>query len=215
MSMDDTTGLPRPGQSVEMHDAAGKSSFGRVQTASAAAITIAVPADAAVAVAATDGERLELRWSAGPHAGVLPVTLAARQGSIGLQVWDVTPTGPARFEQRRRQDRTAADGAITLTVYTHRDPPSASDAVMATVTGSLVDVSEAALQCLIPTDPTDAVIVSETPVLCDFSLGGSRYRLRGSVHAAWTEDARALVRVVVRFDPEQPELTALHAQLAL
>ena len=86
---------------------------------------------------------------------------------------------------------------------------------MATVTGSLVDVSEAALQCLIPTDPTDAVIVSETPVLCDFSLGGSRYRLRGSVHAAWTEDARALVRVVVRFDPEQPELTALHAQLAL
>lgn len=213
--MDDAAGLPRPGQSVELHEADGKSSLGRVQTALPGAITIAVPADAAVAVAATDGEQLELRWPNGQQAGVLAVTLTSRQGSTGLQLWEVTPTAPVRFDQRRRQYRTAADGPIALTVYTERGPqPPGSGAASATVTGTLVDISEAALQCLVPTDATDAVISSETPVLCDFSLDDIRYRLRGAVHAAWTADARALVRVVVRFDPGQADLAALHEHLA-
>lgn len=199
-----------------MHEADGKSSLGRVQTSSARTITIAIPADAAVAVSARDGEQLELRWPDGPQAGVLPVTLTRRQGTTGLQVWEVTPTGPAWFDQRRRLRRTSTDGPIALTVYTVRGPHEVenTEAIAATVTGSLVDISEAALQCLVPTDATGAVIVSETPVLCDFSLSGYRYLLRGTVHAAWTADVRALVRVVVRFDPEQPDLATLHTQLA-
>lgn len=216
VSIDDAVSLPRPGQSVELHEANGKSSLGRVQTASAEVITIAVSADAAVAVTATDGKPFELRWADGSHARVLPVTLTARQGTTGLQVWEVAPAGPARFEQRRRQSRSAASGPISLTVFTGRGPQARPEPgrAFATLTGSLVDISDAALQCLVPTDATGAVIASDSEVLCDFALFGARYHLRGVVHAAWTADARALVRVVVRFDPDQPDLPALHEQLA-
>lgn len=238
VSTEDAVRLPRAGQSIEIHELGGKSSLARVQEVAADRITVAVPADAAVAVTvATDAaehDQLELRWSDGSHAGILPVTLSARQGSAGLQLWDLTPAGAIRSEQRRRQDRTSAQASITLTVYPQHEPDShahpgaaatgsdtrdtdgARDARGAapTVVGQLVDISEAALQCAVPTDGNGAVIVSGTPVDCAFTLGGNRYRLRGSVHTAWTADAEALVRVVVQFDADQPDLAQLHEHLA-
>lgn len=204
-------GRPRAGQSVEIHDVEGKSSLGRVQSASAESVVIAVGTTAAVALAAHTGATFDVVWPGPGGVTVLPARLTQRQGASQLELWEFEPASEARFEQRRRQARIGMTGPVTLTMLLDADAQGVPAEAPAPLSGTLIDVSEAALQCVIAVNAEDPILATGQPVWCDFSPNGSHFALRGVVYTAWTVDAPPRVRVVVRFDPDQPETAALTA----
>ncbi|MEO7125302.1 MAG: PilZ domain-containing protein [Nakamurella sp.] len=206
MSAETTVALPSAGHSVELHELGGRSSLGRVQAATAETIVVALPIDAGIAASTGIGAQIRVVWPGRGGVMSVPTTLARRQRAPQLDMWELTPIHPAQFEQRRHQPRIPVSGGITLTIDPDLDS-SVTDP--ATLSGTLVDLSESAVQCLINIDAEDAVVSSGTLGLCEFSFAGSKFSLRGEVHAAWTEDAPSCIRVVVQFDPDQSELVAL------
>lgn len=200
---------PHAGQSIEVHEADGKSSLGRVQTSSADSIVVAVPSVAGIAVTAAPGSEFDLLWPGRGGVSVMPTSLTRRHGASQLELWEFAPAGPTRFEQRRRQARIVAAGPVQLAVYSQADPASASPTDSNSnpetpLDGELIDISEVAVQCVVPLHAGDPVLTAGTLVQCDFSPHGAHFVLRGEVHAAWTAEAPPRLRVVIRFDADQP-----------
>lgn len=215
MTGDIADGRPRAGQSVEIHDAEGKSSLGRVQSASAASVVVAVGTTAAVALSTEPSGVFDVVWPGPGGVLILPATLTQRQGASQLELWEFAPAGETRFEQRRQRTRIAASGAVTLTMLPAQESQGLpGPAAHPPLSGTLLDLSDAALQCVIPAGADDPVVTTGTQVVCDFAPDGSRFTLRGVVHAAWTVGTPSLVRVVVQFDPDQPDAAALAAFVA-
>lgn len=205
------SGLPRAGQSVELHEPDGKSSLGRVQSAREGSVLVAVPTDAGIGVTAEPGAPFEVVWPGPGGVVVLPTTLARRQGASQLELWEFAPSAPARFEQRRQQARIAASGPVTLTLFPDLGPRSLPIAVgdPAPLHGSLIDLSEVALQCVVSAEADDPVVTSGAQVVCEFAPSGTHFSLRGVVHSAWTSAAPPRVRVVVQFDGGQADVATL------
>lgn len=167
---------------------------------------VALPRDAGIAVSAEIGAEFRIVWPSRDGIMNLLTTLARRQRTPQLDVWELTPAQPARFKQRRHQPRISVSGGITLTVDPDLDSSTTDPARL---TGTLVDLSESAVHCLLSVEAGDAVVSSGTLGACEFSFAGSQFSLRGVVHSAWTEDAPPSVRVVMQFDPDQSELVVL------
>lgn len=206
------SGRPRAGQSVEIHDADGKSSLGRAQSVSGESVVVAIGTPSAVALTAHAGATFDIVWPGAGGVTVLPARLLQRQGASQLELWEFAPVGEARSEQRRRQARIGVAGPVTLTMFSDaaaRGLPG--PAMHSPLAGTLIDVSEAALQCLIAVEADDPVVTAGAAVMCEFAPDGSHFSLRGVVHAAWTVGAPPRVRVVVQFDEDQPEMVALAA----
>lgn len=207
---------PRVRQSVELKAADGTTSLGRVQAAAPDHVTLAVSFDVALADAADPGAAFDLTWPRPLGIMVLPVTLVERSGSSQMQLWELKPTAAAHFKQLRHETRVKIGGTVSLAVFPDLGPRSLpeTDTDPQPLTGELVDLSEGALQCVIPVDAADAVIVSGSQVQCSFSPPGAHFELRGSVLSAWTSDSAPQVHVVVRFDYGQAQLDELQHYLA-
>lgn len=197
---------PRVGHSVEIHEPGGRSSLGRVQQVGATTL-VAVPSDAAITMVGEVGASFEVEWPVSGGAMVQSATLSTRRSSPQVELWEFQPTAAPRFEQRRLRLRIPASDEITVTVL--RD-----DGDDITLTGSLVDLSEAALQCVLELHLDDVIVAAGTPVVCRFPAGGTPLTLRGTVHAAWTVDIPPRVRVVVRFEPDQADAATLACHVA-
>lgn len=215
MSVESAAALPSVGHFVELHEsgspgASGRSSLGRVQEASAGRIVVALPADAAIAAAGTVGALFEMVWPGRGGVMIQVATLTERHGGTQLELWEFATNGAARFEQRRHEPRVPATGAVRVTVS--GDPALPQDA--ATLTGSLVDLSAAAVRCLVTVGADDVVLSSGSRVQCDFALAGTPVSLSGVVHTAWTQDAPPSVRIVVQFDADQPGLAEVAAHVS-
>jgi hypothetical protein len=202
--------LPSIGHFVELHATNGRSSLGRVQEANADRLVVALPSDAGVASAGTVGAAFRLIWP-GPDGGVMVLggTLTRRHGASQLELWEFTATGAAHFEQRRHEPRIPVSGAVRMTI----DPDAAERQDMA-LTGSLVDLSATAVQCVVNVGAEDVVVTGGTRVLCELTLASEPVSLRGEVLAAWTEDSQPTVRVVVRFAADQPDLAIVGRHVA-
>jgi hypothetical protein len=202
--------LPSIGHFVELHATNGRSSLGRVQEASAERLVVALPSDAGVASAGTVGDAFDLIWP-GPDGGVMILgsTLSGRHGATQLELWEFAATGAAHFEQRRHEPRIPVSGAVRMTI-----DPDAEQWQGPALTGSLVDVSATAVQCVVNVGAEDVVVTGGTRVRCELTLEGTPVSLRGEVLAAWTEDSQPTVRVVVRFAADQPDLAVVSRYVA-
>lgn len=210
MSDESAAELPAIGQFIELHATNGRSSLGRVQEASPQRLVVALPSDAGVASVGADRAPFDLVWP-GPDGGVMILdgTLAGRHGATQLELWEFETGGSARFEQRRHEPRVPVDGAVRLTI-----DPDAEQPQITALTGTLVDLSATAVQCVVNVGAEDVVVTGGTRTLCEFTLAGGPVSLHGEVLAAWTEDSQPAVRVVVRFAADQPDLDLVSRHVA-
>lgn len=210
--------LPVVGHFVELHEAGGRSSLGRVQEASVSRIVVSLPSDASIVATGRVGAGLEIMWSGDGGVEVLSATLIDRHPSPQLELWEFVPAGEAQFEQRRHDPRVPSSGPVTVAVLADPGADGGAGAdgagMGAALTGNLVDLSATALRCVVEVHAEDAVVASGTRVRCEFSLAGAAVSLRGVVHTAWTEGASSSVRIVAQFDQGQPDLAVVARYVA-
>lgn len=202
----DDVPFPQPGSSVELVELGDRSSLARVQLLEDAAVTVVMPFDAAITAAT--GADFTLTWPAQGGVATVPVTVIERTGAAQIQLWRLRTTGPVRVEQRRHERRVPVDGKITVAVYPSLGPralPATQDDPRP-LTGTLIDLSTSAAQCVVRAEADDAVMHTGSQVTCHFTLGDRDLALRGSILGAWTGDTSPLVRVIVQFDAGQPDL---------
>lgn len=183
--------MPVAGGEVTVHYGNGRRRQAVVLSARLGQLVVNAPALSA------DGE-LRLSW-AGPHG---LTTLPARVHTAGSERCVLTPSGRPHVDQRRAYFRVGVDRPMGLRPMTLRVATSAK--VNALVSGRLVDVSEAALQCSLP----DGTALPEgTRVLSYFTLQGSEFAVPGRVVS------RERQRVVVRFEHDRREADALRGRV--
>ena len=146
----------------------------RVEGLADGALTLARPFGLPLETSLDEGRPFDVQWTstAGMHA--LPVRVTERSIDGKIRVWHAVPTGPARLSNRRAHVRVAVAIAGTLEVDGEQ------------LTASLIDVSEAAVRCLIrdplpPQGPDALVDDGGRPVRIRFALGGQDFALESRI----------------------------------
>lgn len=196
---------------MELHDTQGRASLGRVHAVDEDALEVVLPFDAALTAGIGEGATVHVTWSVPGGVALLSTSVAERTGAAQIEIWRLTPLGPARFDQRRQEHRVSMNEPVLVTVYPNLGPrplPETRDDP-SPLTGTIIDLSPSAAQCVVSADLDDPVMHSDTQVTCEFTLADRRLALRGSVLTAWTSADSSLVRVVVQFDAGQPDLAVV------
>jgi hypothetical protein len=150
----------------------------RVEGLEGGALTLARPFGLPLETGLDDGRPFEIEWTSqiGTHA--LPVRVTERSIDGKIRVWHAQPTGPVRTINRRAHVRVPVAVPMSIEV----------DGT--TITGSLVDVSEAAVRCVIrgalpeapATDDASAGGDTGREVRVTFTLGADEFSLKGTVY---------------------------------
>lgn len=134
------------------------------------------------------------------------VTVTARRPPEGDMTMVPAPTpSPAPAAP----DPAAPDPAVPATTDDGTDPAAdaeTDDGGDGALRGTLVDISEVAMQCRLPVAPSDERVHPGRSVTAAFQLAEERFVLDGTVHAVRSGDRATEARVVVVF--QQPERSA-------
>lgn len=187
---------------VLLRDSAERDYHSRVEKLSDGLLVVARPRDLADDETITTGADISVAWS--DRAGdvtVLPTRILAAHVEGALPVWSLVVTGPAVKGQRRRFPRAAAIGAVTIR--------SAAGKKL-TVTGRLIDISEAAVHGVIGTGEADAFLIGANEVVAEFRLGETDFAVPGHVELLRaTRQPTEFEEVVVVFDQPVADADAL------
>lgn len=200
--------LPDVGSTVELREPGGRASLARLQSIDPGGYTVVLPVDAAITASPEPEWNFTLSWPMPGGAAVVPVTITDRTDSAQICIWRLAATGPVEVEIRRMERRVPVEGEVSITVYPELGPrallATASDPKP--LTGSLIDISPSAVQCVVDTSQDAAVIHSDTVATCEFDLDGEHLSLRATVLGAWSTADSQRLRVVLIFDAGQPAL---------
>ena len=165
----------------------------RVEGIDNGALTLARPFGLPLDTTLDDGRPFDVEWTsaAGQHA--LPVRVTERSIDGKIRVWHAVPTGPARLANRRAHVRVAVAVPVAIEIDGER------------VTASLLDVSEAAVRCLIreplpPQAPDSEAADGGRPVRVMFTLGGQEFALKGTVFRSTPAQGGAEVIIILPDD---------------
>ena len=112
----------------------------RVEALDGDGLLIAAPHAAGDPALPYVGDDLVLQWGSARGRCALPVRFERLEGARVL-VWRLTARGVVQLTQRREYARASTQGTVTLVPATDAAAP---------VTGSVVDISEGGLRCLLP-----------------------------------------------------------------
>lgn len=119
----------------------------RVEGLDGTTLTVARPFGLPLGTALEDGHPFDVEWTSQAGVYALPVRVTERRVDGKIRVWLAQPTGPARLSNRRAHVRVS----VSVTASVEIDGRA--------YTGELLDVSEAAVRCLIrdplPEPPAD------------------------------------------------------------
>lgn len=199
---------PNVNDPVVLRDHADREYDSRVEDLGAGLLVVVQPRGLPADETFGSGTKVSVVWSDSEgDTTVLPTQILAAHAQDDLQLWSLVVTGPALKEQRRRHERVAVVGPVALR-------PAAGDET-ATVTASLVDVSERAIRCSVETGSADAFLTGSDRVVAEFRLGtvdftvpGRVTFLRPTTHPTRFED------LVVLFDEPVEDAEALREQVS-
>ena len=146
----------------------------RVEGVDGGALTLARPFGLPLDTSLDDGRPFDVEWTSAAGMHALPVRVTERSIDGKIRVWHAVPTGPARRSNRRAHVRVAVAIPVVIEVDGEQ------------VTASALDVSEAALRCLLrdplpPQAPDSVVADGGRPVRVMFTLGGQEFALKGAI----------------------------------
>jgi hypothetical protein len=191
--------LPPLHAALVLRDVQGRTWQSRLEAVDPYALTVARPFDLPLEDGPTTGSALDVTWTSQTGAYTLPSELSetVREGIVAL--WVLKPQGEATRAQRRAHFRLPIDGSGTITV------------AGGTITGSLVDVSEAAVRYRL--SPEHAEQLTEgTTVSTVFGVRADVFELWATVLRAWPstrangEQAVDVVLVLSLGEPQAREL---------
>jgi c-di-GMP-binding flagellar brake protein YcgR len=179
----------------------------RVEDVGPDRLTVARPLDLPTEHAPVVGAEMLVTWSCPRGIAVLPTRLLDVHAEGGLALWSMAITGDGWVEQRRRFVRVPVGGSVTLR-------PRDAEPAVGTVTGHLLDVSEAALRCTVDAATADDTLVDDVEVTVGFRLGDREFAIPARIgfrrpSARPTE----LAELVVLFDEPVTDADALRKQV--
>lgn len=209
--------FPQIGDPVALRDDAGLIYASRVEDVGDDQITVARPADLRAALVYDVGLELDLVWTHPTGIHVVPTELADTSVERQIRLWHLAVTGAVRTEQRRDYVRVPLEGRIELDAGgddgDDGDDDAPSNPYGEPLVGQLVDLSEVATQCTVPTDRDDARIRIGRRLRCRLTVAGVEFSLTGEVIIVRPGDGIRDCRVVVRFLLSRAESDALRKQV--
>lgn len=181
---------PPAGAAATIQTPAGDAYPARVEAVDTVQITITRPTGIPAAITFEPGTALDLVWTAPDGVHALPVVLTATAVDR-VRTWQLEPAGDQRTIQRRQYVRIPAHGPVTVRRPGRDDQPDD------TFTGTLVDVSEAAIQRILTDNETDPPPTVGDTVTVAFHLADYAVDTDGSVITMRTTDTDTRTRVVI------------------
>jgi hypothetical protein len=186
--------LPEVNDPVVLVDESQREYRSRAEDVRVGLVVVARPLDLRVDDPLGPGREVNVVWTDDDGVStVLPTRILAAHAEGTLDLWSLAVTGPAVRQQRRQFVRSPAMGPVVLSV--------GDDEEADPVHGTLLDVSEAALRCLVEVGAADALLTSGDQVVAQFRYGNGDFAvpgrvefLRASAHPSEVE------QVVVVFD---------------
>ncbi|MCW2522960.1 MAG: type pilus assembly PilZ [Frankiales bacterium] len=171
-------------------------------------VVLARPMDLPLGHRFSVGASLMITWTGERGVFVLPATLTHQQTEGVVNLWVVQARGQGWVEQRRAYVRAEVAGPVDLTVGPEtpseiltETPSEAPTETLDVVRGQLVDLSEAALRCVVPLDSSVGTTELDAKLSAHFTLDGSDFTLPGRLQRAEPNALRPELReVVVLFD---------------
>jgi hypothetical protein len=200
---------PNVNDPVLLRDHADREYESQVEDLGVGLLVVAQPSGLPDHEVFSTGTELNVAWTdADGDVQVLPTRIMAAHLRGTLPVWSLVATGPALAEQRRRLERFPASGPVTLRSAAGNDTH--------VVTGSLVDISEAAIRCAVEAGTADGFLGSVTEVTAEFRVGTVDFLIAGRAEfLRATKHPADLEELVVLFDEPVAEAEALREQIAI
>lgn len=212
--------LPRVGVAVMLRDLAGAVYGSRIEAVDPHAVTVVKPTSIPAAQPFLEGTPLDLLWTDPVGRHVLPTELLRSVVEGQVLLWQLVPVTEPWVEQRREFVRVPAFGRVSMRVIHDEAPESAdptsdetADEVPPSWSGYLVDVSEAALQATLWTEPGEPVPITATRVLVEFAAHGTEFSRTGVIYGARRASREQEMTVVVTFEQTRAEATALRREV--
>jgi len=203
--------LPRVGTAIVLRDMTETAYASRIESWDRELITVVKPMGVPAAFPYALGTPFDVLWSSQSGVHVLPVELAATRSEGQVLLWELRPVADPWVEQRREFVRVPVFGRVVLSTDT--DTGDASDVVVPTLQGYMVDVSEAALQCSIWAEASDPLLAVGGRVVAEFTVRGAGFARDGVIHGVrrGTEDKETTV--IVLFDQSDAEARVLRREV--
>ena len=200
------TSLPQLNDPVLLRDHEGRTFRSRVEGVESGGLTAARPPDRPVAHDDVPDAPMLVTWGCSRGIAVVPTRLLGTHTERGLALWSMAITGSGWVEQRRSYVRVPASGRLTL-------QPRVLEAASTTVTGHLVDLSEAALRCAVGADVAD-LLSHGAEVSAGFRFGEGAFAIPSRI-AMRGPSARPdeLTELLVVFEGEDRHADALRKEI--
>lgn len=178
----------------------------RVEDTGPDALTVARPLDLPADRDVGPGAELLVTWSCPRGIAVLPVRLVGTHTEGDLRLWSTAVLGAGWVEQRRRFVRVPASGPLTLR-------PRDDDPAVEAIAGTLIEISEGALRCVVEAGTADHLAYDEQ-VTAGFRFGDGEFAVpaRIGVRRPGARPAE-LAELVVVFDEPVQDADALRKQI--
>ena len=199
--------LPQVHDPVILRDPADRQYASRVENLGEGLVVVAQPTGLSEDQGFGQGTEVSVVWAEGVDVvAVLPTRILMAHTQGPLKLWSLAVIGSASLEQRRRAERVAANGAVTL-----RAPKGVATAP---VPGKLVDISERALRCTVRAGSADGFLGSHNQVITEFGLGTTGFAIPGRVEfARATKQPTQWEDLVVLFDQPVAKADTLRKHL--
>jgi hypothetical protein len=198
----------------------------RVEDVYGDTVVLARPLDLPLGHRFSIGSQLLVSWTGERGLFVLPTTLIQQQREGVVSLWVVKASGQGWVEQRRAYVRAEVAGPVMLRLVTieaeaateqgaalgaHSAPAAhTADEPPVEVRGQLVDLSEAALRCVVPQESPLGDSDVGTLLLARFTVDGIEFALPGVLQRAAPNALRPELReVVVLFEQPVRQATEL------
>ena len=198
---------PRPSINtlVTLLDADDNEYRSRVEDVATDLVTVARPLDLLSEHEFRVGTELLVSWSCSNGVAVLPVRLASAQTDGNVPTWSLSPSREGWIEQRRRYVRVPASGPLALRVR-------GADHAVEALAGTLVDMSEGALRCVVDIAKADELETDE--VNATFRFGDHQFDIpaRITFRRSGTQPSE-VIQLIVVFDEPVREADLLRRQV--
>lgn len=222
--------MPTIGQPIELRDVEGECHQSRVEDVQGDVLTVARPNDLRVGELYSDGTHFSVEWAAERGTFLLPAVLQRTRTDGPLRLWDLQVTGSLERQQRRSYVRVPVSGDVQLTwptltsgartfymAHLAASPDDSDneddDLAGLVLEGQLLDVSEAAIACELPTLSSDPRLLKGTAVTVEFRLLLESFALDGAILLARAGTKTRSARVVVAFAHTDAEADRLRSQV--
>jgi hypothetical protein len=203
--------LPQPGDIVMIIDEDGLEYRSSVESAAQdGRIALLRPDGLALGAPLLIGDAMTMTWTAGESkVGMARTRLAGMRRVEDRPVWDAELIGEPWEIERRAHIRVPVDGAVTVSQIVEDDSPTAGRSA----TGTLVDISPAAVRCAVAAREIWASR-RHSQVIVVFELDANSYQLAGHVLSGEIARRDASLRdVIVTFDESAADLKRLQSYL--